>query len=188
MGTTELAAEYARARIAAGWWLVAWVNAEDTGILLAGLAAVADAAGLSGDALRQAADAGLVVRHQLEADGDRCLIVFDNASDPDVVRPFVPAAGAARVLVTGRCAGGAEPGNQRPGGRLHREGGCGVPDPADRSGRCCGCFRGGCRPGVSAAGSGSGRGGDHRAAPGLLAVPEAVAGTAGGGVPDPGAR
>ena len=101
VGTTELAAEYARARIAAGWWLVAWVNAEDTGILLAGLAAVADAAGLSGDALGQAADAGLVVRHQLEADGDRCLIVFDNASDPDVVRPFVPAAGAARVLVTG---------------------------------------------------------------------------------------
>jgi tetratricopeptide (TPR) repeat protein len=101
VGTTQLAAAYARARRAAGWRFVAWVSAEDAGTLRAGLAAVADAAGLSvGGSGPHAADAGLAVRRRLEADGDRCLLVFDGVSDPELVRPFVPADGAARVLIT----------------------------------------------------------------------------------------
>ena len=100
-GTTQLAAEYARARLAEGWRLVAWVNAEDTGTLLAGLAAVADAAGLSEGGTRQdPGDPGLMVRRRLETDGDRCLLVFDDVEDPDALRPFLPAGGAARVLIT----------------------------------------------------------------------------------------
>jgi tetratricopeptide (TPR) repeat protein len=101
VGKTQLAAAYARARLEAGWRLVAWVDAHDRASLLVGLAAVADAAKLSdGGSWRGTADVGQAVRHWLEADGHRCLLVFDDVEDPDVLRPFVPAGGPARVLVT----------------------------------------------------------------------------------------
>ena len=101
VGATQLAAAYARAKLGAGWRLVAWVNGTDTGSLLAGLAAVADATGLTGDDSGQGiADAAGTVRHWLEADGDRRLLVFDDVSDPEVLRAFVPAHGMARVLIT----------------------------------------------------------------------------------------
>ena len=68
MGATQLAAVYARAKLAEGWRLVAWVNAADTGSLQAGLAAVADATGLADDDSGQdIADAGQAVR-QLAGD------------------------------------------------------------------------------------------------------------------------
>ena len=101
VGKTQLAAAYARARLAEKWRLVAWVNAKDQGSLLAGLAAVADAFGLTDAASQRAgADAGRAVRNWLETDGERCLVIFDNATDPDTLLPFVPAGGPARVLIT----------------------------------------------------------------------------------------
>jgi RNA polymerase sigma factor (sigma-70 family) len=101
LGATQLAAAYARAKLEAGWRLVAWVNSADTGSLLAGLAAVADATGLTyDDSGRGITDATATVRYGLETDGDRCLLVFDDVSDPAVLQEFIPAYGTARVLIT----------------------------------------------------------------------------------------
>ncbi|MGO8896087.1 MAG: hypothetical protein ACLQB1_41260 [Streptosporangiaceae bacterium] len=89
VGKTHVAAAYARSCIDQGWRLVAWINAEDVAGVLADLADVAAGLGLSAGAT-DAAAAGRAVRHRLEIDGDQCLLVFDNATDPAVLRPGVP--------------------------------------------------------------------------------------------------
>jgi tetratricopeptide (TPR) repeat protein len=114
VGKTQLAAAYARAKLEEGWRLVAWVNAGDSGSLLAGLASVADAAGLADNLEWDSADAGFVVRSWLEADGDRRLLVFDDAEDHDALRPFIPAGGAARVLITTTQQSAADLGTSLP--------------------------------------------------------------------------
>jgi tetratricopeptide (TPR) repeat protein len=101
-GKTQLAAAYARAKLAAGWRLIAWVNAADPVVLRAGLAALAEELGLAdGRGGQDDGGAGRAVRDWLERDGRRCLVVFDNALDPDGLRPLLPACGSARVLITG---------------------------------------------------------------------------------------
>lgn len=110
VGKTQVAAAWARRRIRDRWRLVAWVDASDEASVLAGLSQLAAAAG-KGDAEEDARLLATRVRHWLEADGARRLLVFDNAVDLDVLRPLLPAGGAAQVIITS---------NQRSAGNLGR--------------------------------------------------------------------
>jgi hypothetical protein len=60
---------------------------------------VADRLGIE-RAKKSREELGLEVRNCLEADGDRCLIVFDNVTNPDAIAPYVPSMGAPQVLIT----------------------------------------------------------------------------------------
>ena len=121
-GKTQLAATYARARLADRWRLIAWINARNSETLVAGLAAVAEAAGLSAVGSRPGpADAGQAVREWLEADGSFRLLVFDDVEDPGLLQPFVPAAGEARVLITSARDSIAELGTSVPVGVFSAE-------------------------------------------------------------------
>jgi hypothetical protein len=113
VGKTQLAAAYARDRRRAGWRLIAWVNAETTPAILDGLTVLADRLGIE-RAGKTLEDLGLEVRNRLEADGERCLIVYDNATDPDAIAPYVPSIGEPQVLITSTESSVAAMGNPIP--------------------------------------------------------------------------
>ncbi|MFE0509558.1 FxSxx-COOH system tetratricopeptide repeat protein [Streptomyces sp. NPDC058964] len=99
VGKTQLGAAYARRRIEEGWPIVAWITAENRGQLTSGLAELADQLGVRepGDDATTAARAALT---WIGRNPDPCLLVLDNATDPDEVAQWLPTVGRAQVVVT----------------------------------------------------------------------------------------
>src|SRR5262249_41133020 len=90
-----------------------WINAADQAQIMRGLADTAAALGL-GQPGEDLADLGRAVRHWLEAGGDRCLVVYDNADDLDFLTKFVPVAGRGQVVITRNQDSAAGPGVSVP--------------------------------------------------------------------------
>lgn len=100
VGKTQLAAAYARAVLTTrDCDLVGWIDADTSGTLLEGLAAVAEQQGVAdrdGDSYRSA----IRLRDHLSDSTSTGLLVFDNATDPDRLSEFLPVLGATKVVIT----------------------------------------------------------------------------------------
>lgn len=98
-GKSQLAGAVARKRIAQRWRVIAWLNAENEADLLTDLCQLAIRLGLNRDYL-SSKELAISVRHWLEADGDRCLLILDSADSGDLIRQYLPAAGRAQIIIT----------------------------------------------------------------------------------------
>lgn len=99
VGKTQAAAACARAAVEAGVPVVAWVNAETTDSLLAGLVRVAERLSLVPEGTDPHAAVPLL-REYLSSWDRPSLIVLDNAEDPDLLHTILPATGRAKVIIT----------------------------------------------------------------------------------------
>ncbi|GAA4699190.1 hypothetical protein Prum_089080 [Phytohabitans rumicis] len=97
VGKTQLVLEYVY-RFAADYDIVCWVPAEQRSSVVATLAELAPRLGLpvSEDRFETAR----VVLDALAVSPARWLLVLDNADDPDIIEPLVPAAGGHVVLTS----------------------------------------------------------------------------------------
>jgi hypothetical protein len=110
-GKTQLAAGYARARIAEGWPLVAWINSGSQEEIFAGLLEFADALSMR---VPEESSARAVerLRHHPPTGTQPNVIVFDGVLDVDAVRPYLPTIPGWRVIVTSRASGAAALGTE----------------------------------------------------------------------------
>lgn len=98
VGKTTLAAAYAdkhRADYRATWW----IRAQTEPTMRADLVALG--VRLDWVAAEEKEEPALaVVKERLRDDGDRILLIFDNANDPGELRPYLPLGGSTQILVT----------------------------------------------------------------------------------------
>jgi len=98
VGKTQLAAAYARQRVADGW-LVAWIEAETQESLSAGILELADAVGISSAEL----PFDVVTRRlrdYIRAAAMLSLVIFDDVTDVAVVSNYLPSPGHTQVVLT----------------------------------------------------------------------------------------
>ena len=98
VGKTQLAAAYARECMENGWRLIAWLDARSLSEGLDHLASVTDFIGMK-PRNADTKDVGQIARVRLEADGDGCLVVFDNVTDVSALRSYLPGTGKCQVVL-----------------------------------------------------------------------------------------
>jgi tetratricopeptide (TPR) repeat protein len=100
IGKSQLAAAYARECIDDGWLLVAWIGAERSDQILGGLDQLSMVMGLHDDTDDSVSAANKIRRWLETTASKRCLIIFDNANDPDSLTDWLPSTGNARIIIT----------------------------------------------------------------------------------------
>ncbi|MBF6207302.1 tetratricopeptide repeat protein [Nocardia gipuzkoensis] len=98
-GKTQVAASYARSCLDSGVGLVGWVNAGSNDSLYAGLAEIAHRFGIS-DANGNLVVSAHRLRDFLNTRREKGLVVFDNATDIELVRQLLPTTGGTTFMIT----------------------------------------------------------------------------------------
>jgi len=101
VGKTRLAREYAH-RFGADYDLVWWVDAESIAFIDEAMAELARRLRLPGTGDSNPADAAAVREALRRGEAGRWLLIFDNATDPTELRPFLPHGTSGHVLITSR--------------------------------------------------------------------------------------
>ncbi|WP_158023749.1 alpha/beta fold hydrolase [Mycolicibacterium chlorophenolicum] len=99
VGKTQLAAAYARSKIVEGCGVVGWVNAETVGEMVTGLARIAERLNVADPKGDSAESARRLTEHLASTRVGDALLVFDNATDPDELKKYIPPVGT-RVVIT----------------------------------------------------------------------------------------
>jgi hypothetical protein len=99
VGKTQLAAEYTRRVIDHEWPVVVWLAAEIEDQIVDGWAKLADEVGVRAPESDSVTAAHAALEWLRRHDGP-CLVVYDNADDPDVVARWAPTLGHTQVMIT----------------------------------------------------------------------------------------